>query len=121
VSSSMLKTMLQSSVSMSLRLSVVHLHVVVEVTLGARKNVLWTTEKFKQYIQDYGCNAHAWWEFKCEHRTLADSGACNKCASANTHLHSLLFLQFFFFKGVVCVCKFLFPPPLFWKVIFFHW
>ncbi len=50
MSSSMLRTKLHSSASTSLRLSVVHPHVVVEVTLGARKNECLMNDKKIQAI-----------------------------------------------------------------------
>jgi hypothetical protein len=91
VSSSMLKTNLHSSASMSLRLSVVHLHVVVEVTLGARKNECLMNDRKTQAI-----HSRLW--LQCTHMVRGQMwtphfcwfGACNKCASSNTHLHSLL-------------------------------
>jgi hypothetical protein len=46
----MLKTKFHSSASMSLRVNVVHLHVVVEVTLSARKNECLMNDKKIQAI-----------------------------------------------------------------------
>jgi hypothetical protein len=91
VSSSMFKTKFHSSASMSLRLNVVHLHVVVEVTLGARKNECHMNDRKIQVI-----HSRLW--LRCTRMVRGQMwtphfswfGACSKCASSNTHLHSLL-------------------------------
>jgi hypothetical protein len=109
--SSMFKTKLNSSASMGLRLSVVpsiFMWLLKLQWVPERMNVLWMTEKFKQYIQDCSCNAHTWWEVKCGHRTFADLGHATKCASSNAHLHSLLTFpiissMFLFQRCCVCV------------------
>jgi hypothetical protein len=56
-------------------------------------NVLQMIEKFKQYIQDYGCNAHAWSKVKCEHYTFADLGHA-------TSVHHLIHIYILYINSV---------------------
>jgi hypothetical protein len=120
------KAKLHSSASTSLRLSVVHLHVVVEVTLGARKNECLMNDRKIQAI-----HSRLW--LQCTVHTHGERSDVNtallliwgKQHLIHIYIHywlSLLFLQCFCFRGVVCVCvcvNFFSPLPCFGKSFFF--